>query len=354
MSKKILVIEDNQEVRENIVEILTLDGYDVVSAENGKIGVEAAKAQIPDLILCDIMMPVLDGYGVLKILNRNASTHHIPFIFLTAKSEKSDFRKGMGLGADDYIVKPFDDTELLEAVEMRLKKNEDLQEIVQRKDSDLRSFFSEAKATESLTRLSEDREIRQYQAKQSIYQEGAIPNWLFYIVEGKVKCFKSNDYGKELITHMYSAGEFFGHLPLLQMEPYEESAMAMEDCQIKLIPEKDFRLLLFNDKDFSAQFIKMIANEVVEVEQHLLDLAYGSVRKKVANALLSATKDNVKSSNSEKLVLNVSRDDLSKLAGVAKETLIRTLSDFKSEELISVNGNEIALLDQEGLENMPQ
>ncbi|MDX1684865.1 MAG: response regulator [Saprospiraceae bacterium] len=350
MSKKILVIEDNSEVRDNIVEILTLDGYDVLSAENGKIGVEAARAQLPDLIICDIMMPVLDGYGVLKILNRNADTHHIPFIFLTAKSEKSDFRKGMGLGADDYITKPFEDTELLEAVDMRLKKSLNLHEIVRKPDADLRTFFSEAKAREGLESLSEDREVRHFQAKQMIYQEGAIPKWLFYIISGKVKCYKSNDYGKELITHMYSEGDFFGHLPLLQKEPYEENAMAMEECKVKLIPEKDFRLLLFNDKDFSAQFIKMIANETTEVEQQLLDLAYGSVRKKVANALLTALKHDP----DDKDIISVSRDDLSKLAGVAKETLIRTLSDFKSEDLIKVDGNTIKLLDKPALSNMPQ
>lgn len=354
MSKKILVIEDNLEVRENIVEILTLDGYTVISAENGKVGVEKAKSELPDLIICDIMMPVLDGYGVLKILNRQASTHHIPFIFLTAKSEKSDFRKGMGLGADDYIIKPFDDTELMDAVEVRLKKSDHLQKLVKNSSSDLRTFFSEAKARESLSKLSENREIRKFDAKQTIYVEGGIPKWLYYVVEGKVKCSKSNDYGKELITHLYSTGQFFGHLSLLQAEPYEDSAVAMEECKVKLIPEKDFRMLLFNDKDFSTLFIRMIANEAVEVEQHLLDLAYGSVRKKVANALLTASKEHAESNSETTDELHVSRDDLSKLAGVAKETLIRTLSDFKSEELISVNGNDISILDRPALEQMPQ
>ena len=114
---KILVIEDNFEVRENLCEILELTGYEVYSAPNGKIGVQMAISKEPDLIICDVMMPELDGFGVLKILNRNTHTNDIPFIFLTAKAEKSDFRKGMGLGADDYITKPFDDTELLEAVE---------------------------------------------------------------------------------------------------------------------------------------------------------------------------------------------------------------------------------------------
>jgi len=97
--KKILVIEDNLEVRENVCEILELANYDVVPAHNGKVGVEKAVSELPDLIVCDVMMPELDGFGVLKILSKNRTTYDIPFIFLTAKAEKDDFRKGMGLGA---------------------------------------------------------------------------------------------------------------------------------------------------------------------------------------------------------------------------------------------------------------
>ena len=112
--KKIVVVEDNLEVRENLAEILSLSGYEVHEAENGKIGVKVIMETKPDLILCDVMMPELDGFGVLKVLNHNPELMHIPFMFLTAKAEKTDFRKGMGLGADDYITKPYDDVELLE------------------------------------------------------------------------------------------------------------------------------------------------------------------------------------------------------------------------------------------------
>src|SRR5687768_6557413 len=122
--KKILLIEDNPEVRENTSEILSLANYDVLVAENGKIGVDIAQRQRPDLIICDIMMPELDGYGVLHILSKNEETAGIPFIFLSAKAEKADVRKGMDLGADDYLTKPFDDTDLLNAIEARLKKFE--------------------------------------------------------------------------------------------------------------------------------------------------------------------------------------------------------------------------------------
>jgi DNA-binding response OmpR family regulator len=151
--KKILLIEDNQEIRENIAEILTLANYEGVEAENGKVGVVAAKETQPDLIICDIMMPQLDGYGVLHLLSKNPATAGIPFIFLTAKSEKDDFRKGMNLGADDYLTKPFDDLELLDAVEMRLKKSESLKGEFQKSAEGLQAFIQEARGLEDLNKL---------------------------------------------------------------------------------------------------------------------------------------------------------------------------------------------------------
>ncbi|MFD2144022.1 response regulator transcription factor [Mucilaginibacter antarcticus] len=122
MSKKVLIIEDNDDIRENVIEILELAGYTVTSANNGKTGVELAFQDVPDIILCDIMMPEMDGYGVLYLLSKRPETIAVPFIFLTAKAEHFDRRKGMEMGADDYLTKPFDDMELLSAIESRLKK----------------------------------------------------------------------------------------------------------------------------------------------------------------------------------------------------------------------------------------
>lgn len=118
----ILVIEDNQEMAENIVDILELGNYHVLSALNGKIGVAKAQKHLPDLVVCDVMMPELDGYGVLHILSKDPATANIPLIFLTAKADRSDFKTGINLGADDYITKPFDGSVLLKVIETRLKK----------------------------------------------------------------------------------------------------------------------------------------------------------------------------------------------------------------------------------------
>lgn len=126
--KKILVIEDEEFVRENILELLDAEGFEVIGAENGSVGVDVAKVMVPDLILCDVMMPKLDGFGVLAELRQDAKMAAIPFIFLTAKAAKSDFRQGMELGADDYITKPFTRAELLGAITSRLKKQAAVQE----------------------------------------------------------------------------------------------------------------------------------------------------------------------------------------------------------------------------------
>src|SRR5687768_510850 len=120
--KKILLIDDNESIRENAAQVLRLAQYEVSEAENGKVGVEKAKLEIPDLIICDIVMPQLDGFGVLHVLSKYPTTAAIPFVFLTGKSERENIRKGMNLGADDYLVKPFAEKELLEVVERRLQK----------------------------------------------------------------------------------------------------------------------------------------------------------------------------------------------------------------------------------------
>jgi DNA-binding NarL/FixJ family response regulator len=122
--KKILVIEDEPEMRRNITTLLRYHDYESVSAENGRAGVEAARREKPDLILCDVMMPELDGYGVLQALQADATLARTPFIFLTAKGEKDDLRSGMNLGADDYLTKPVANAELIQAIETRLRRSD--------------------------------------------------------------------------------------------------------------------------------------------------------------------------------------------------------------------------------------
>lgn len=345
--KRIVVIEDNVEVRENLAEILELSGYKCFTAENGKAGVRAVREHQPDLILCDVMMPELDGFGVLKILNNDPDLMQIPFMFLTAKAEKEDFRKGMGLGADDYITKPYDDVELLEAVEMRLAKATKIKAI-DNSDQGVRQFLDHARGEQQLSNLSENREVRKYQKKSIIYEEGQYPKWLYYVVEGQVKSIQTNEFDKDLITQVYGAGDFFGFMPLLNDGKYLDQAVALDDTALRLIPKEDFKLLLFNNRDFSAKFISMLASHAHHNERQLIDLAYSSVRRKVANALLQLAE---KSTGGK---ISVMREDIAAMAGAAKETTIRTLSDFKNEGLIDIQPSHISILDGEALVEMPQ
>jgi CRP/FNR family transcriptional regulator, polysaccharide utilization system transcription regulator len=350
--KKILLIEDNQEIRENIAEILDLADYEVLEAENGKIGVDLAKSEHPDLIICDIMMPQLDGYGVLHMLSKNPATAGIPFIFLTAKSEKEDFRKGMNLGADDYLIKPFDDLELLDAVEVRLKKNEVLRGEFQKSVEGLQEFIQEAKGLEDLNRLiSDDQKVMFLNKKQHLFMEGSYPKALFFLNKGKIKTYKTNEEGREFITNLFKDGDFIGYLDLLEENPYRESAMAMEDAEVYVISKDDFFSLLHNNRDVANKFIKILSDNLAEREERLLKLAYNSVRKRVAEALLLVHKQ-FSEEQEVRSPMSISRDDLASIVGASKETVIRTLADFKDEKLVEITGSKISIVNIEKLSRM--
>ncbi len=349
--KKILLIEDNTDVRENTSEILRLAQYEVVTAVNGKEGVEKAQTEKPDIIICDIMMPVLDGHGVLHMLSKQEETASIPFIFLTAKAERSDMRKGMEMGADDYLTKPFDDVELLNAIESRLKKNDILRKEFTKNIGGYDAFVQEAKGFDSLKELSLQHEKKTIKKKEDIYAEGSFPKGIYFINKGKVKTYQTNDQGKELITELYKEGEFFGYLSLLQNEAYTNSAGALEDSEIYLIPKDDFFALMYKNTEVSKKFIEMLSNDLRENEKQLVKLAYNSVRKRVAEALVKLS-DKYKTEGAEKFSMNLSREDLANMVGTATETVIRTLSDFKEEKYIEVAGGTISIINYDKLAHM--
>ncbi|MHC2992218.1 transcriptional regulator [Pontibacter sp. HJ8] len=350
--KKILLIEDNHEIRENTAEILSLANYEVVEAENGKVGVDLAKKEMPDLIICDIMMPQLDGYGVLHMLSKNSVTSSIPFIFLTAKSEKEDFRKGMNLGADDYLIKPFDDVELLDVVEMRLKKNEILKKEFQKNVQGIDNFIQEAKGYEELNKLiSNNRKVTTFKKKQHLFSEGNHPNNLYFLNKGKIKTYKANEDGREYITNLYKDGDFIGYLDLLEEKAYRESAMTLEESEVYIIPKEDFFTLLYQNRDVASKFIKILSDNLADREERLLKLAYNSVRKRVAEALLLVEKQ-YKQDPNYKSEVSISREDLASIVGASKETVIRTLADFKEENLVDTKGSKITILNSAKLERM--
>jgi len=349
--KKILIIEDNLEVRENLAEIIELSDYEVTTAENGKIGVEKALENPPDLILCDVMMPELDGYGVLNILGKKPKTAEVPFIFLTAKAEKSDFRKGMNLGADDYITKPFDQSELLDVLERRIAKSERIKKAFDGTSQGLTAFINEARGKAEMEKITEERSIKSFRKKDTVYQEGERPKQLYFVVSGKIKTYKTNDFGKEYITGVYHPGEFLGYISLIEEGPYSESATAMEETTLSAIPKDDFYRMLHYNQNFAARFIKLLANNIHENEEKLLSLAYNSIRKRVAEALVSLVKD--KPENETDNAIRILRGDLANIVGTAKESVIRTLTDFKNDGLININHREIEVLELKKLQDLP-
>lgn len=340
--KKALIIDDSDDIREGIAEILDLAGYETLTANNGKIGVDLALKHLPDIILCDIMMPELDGYGVLYLLQKNPNTVNIPFIFMTAKAERADMRKGMEMGADDYLTKPFDDVELFNAIESRLrKKNKPI------------GFKSLAMNKELLfEELKTKGKTRSYASKQIIYIENDEPAYLYYVKRGQVKTYKRAVDGRELSATLYHDGDFFGYESLCNGTTYNDNAATLTDSELLLISKTDFLDYLLNHQEMANAFISLLSGSVQEKEDQMLKLAYFSVRKRVAEALIKvATKFG---NGLDSCTIKISRDDLAALVGTASETVSRMLADFKEEKLIEKSGNAIRIISIEKLKQIKQ
>lgn len=350
--KTILIIEDNTDIRESTAEILELSGYAVLQADNGRKGVELATQARPDLILCDIMMPELDGYGVLYLLAKNTDTADIPFIFLTAKAERLDFRKGMEMGADDYLTKPFDDLELLSAIESRLNKKERQHAYYSKSLQSIEKLVAgNNNGAKELRELIAGRKVRHIKKKQVLYYEGDQPQGIYLVLEGSIKTIKLAEDGRQLITGLYRPEDYLGVHTLLLDTIFTETAEAIEDAAICLLPKDAVISLLGKYPEIGNQFIAILSNNIREKEEQLLELAYHSVRKRLAQVLVrlstaSLTDDDMQAQ------FRSSREELAAMAGIATETVSRTLTDFKEEGLIEKKGSQIHILDFSRLSKM--
>ncbi|APS37807.1 MULTISPECIES: response regulator [Salegentibacter] len=339
--KKILLIEDDVTVRENTAELLELSNYEVVTAPDGKKGVDKAKEEIPDIIVCDIMMPELDGYDVLTRLSEDSETKGIPFIFLSAKTEHKDVRRGMDLGADDYLTKPFEEEDLLSAIESRLAKVEILQ--AQKKDNNGETVQN----LSAFREMMRNREQISFKAGENIYEEGKSSLHFYMVERGVVKAHKYDSRGKEMITELYKEGDFFGNLSFNKNSAYGEYATALEDSVLYVVSKDELREILKSNSNISMELLQEMGDHLMGVKEQLMEIAYASVRRKTARTiLLFAHKIKKNPLHS----IRISRADLAGVAGIASETLIRTLSDFKKEGLIEIEGRNVKLLDAEKLE----
>lgn len=341
----ILLIEDNDEVRDNTTEILELANYRVFAAANGKEGVNMALKHLPDLIICDIMMPELDGFGVIHLLSKHDQTAKIPFIFLSAKNDRSDIRKGMELGADDYLTKPFDDIELLNAIEIRLKK-------INKLKAENAAIKSETvTVAPKITLVNEQREVVKLKKKQILFSKATNPHYLYFVLQGKIKTFKFNEDGKEFITNIYTNKSYLGYVSILEDKPYNVTAEAIEESEVMLIPKDEFLFAMQHDKEVCSEFVKLIAANLVSKENKLIELAYNSLRQRVAGALIMVS-DRFYVLSGTKSEIIISREDLANLVGTATESLIRTLSDFKSEKLIEIVDGKIKIANHKKLKEL--
>jgi DNA-binding response OmpR family regulator len=344
--KKILLIEDDQALRENTAELLELSGFEVITAKNGKLGLDLAQKSLPQIIVCDIMMPELNGYEVLKALGEHEETKSIPFIFLSAKTDHTEVRTGMNLGADDYLTKPFEEEDLLAAINSRIAKSL----LLEKRNKDSADLPQEALDLRNLNELKnyfydfgEEIEIKR---GKSVYKEGDHANFIYLIIKGVVKTQRMAINGKELITALFQADDFLGFSSFDENTAYEETATAVENCLLTRISKTKLKEILVVNKELALELMNVMNEKLSNTKLQLLQMAYGSVRKKTAQTILQFLE--VLNPKQEETI-KISRGDLASVAGIATESLIRTLSQFKKDGLIDIDGRNIKILDKKGL-----
>ncbi|MCJ7465949.1 MAG: response regulator [Maribacter sp.] len=348
--KTILLIEDDKVLRENTKELLELSDFKVIVAPNGRVGIELAKERIPDIIVCDIMMPVIDGYGVLRELSSNEGTNQIPFIFLSAKIEHKEIRKGMDLGADDYLTKPFEEDDLLSAIASRLAKTELLARMTSEKSSPFPSVSEEIKTLNELKNFFDDNgQIEAYGEGEMLYREGVHSHKIYLILKGVVKCHTIDEDGKELITSLHRADDFLGLTSFVNNSPYPETATAMEAVELAGISKEQLKNILSHNQSISLELMGLLTENLTEMKNQLLQMAYSSVRRKTAQTLLQFAE--ILNKKTEEPI-KISRNDLASVAGIATESLIRTLSGFKKEGLIDIEGRNIKIMELKALQHV--
>ena len=181
--------------------------------------------------------------------------------------------------------------------------------------------------------------------------EGDSPNFLYFIVSGKIKIFKTNELGKEYIIDIYKEGDFIGYSALLDNSKHKESAMAIENSEVALIPRQDFLQLLYANNEVAMKFIKLMSNNFSEAEEKLLKLAYDSARKRVAEAIILVSKK-YKVEGKNELSFTLNRENISALSGISPESVSRNLSDFREEGLIETSNGSIKIINLNKLEKL--
>ncbi|NND08490.1 MAG: cyclic nucleotide-binding domain-containing protein [Saprospiraceae bacterium] len=344
--EKILIIKRDNKETERLREILDLAGYDVYTSSYAVQGIRNALNIGPDFILCDIAFSNPSGSkDVLTSIRKSKNTAYVPFVFLGTDISLQEQHRGIARGADDYLEEPVDSVDLLNTIAIRLEKSHKF--VTQRK-LPFSSFKERIEGYRILDQISKHREIRTYGSKEIIFGVGQYVRYLYILKSGRVKQSKANQGGKELVTDIFSPGDFFGTEALVFDMPSKTSAVAIEACRIQLIPKEVFLQALTGEPYFDALILNHLALSIQHKEEKLLSIAYDSVRKRIADALLQLSED----PGGKKGGVQMLQEDISQLVGSATESVSRTLSEFRSKNYIEMSSGRIHILQRERLANI--
>jgi CRP-like cAMP-binding protein/CheY-like chemotaxis protein len=336
---RILIIDDDKAFLKITADVLTVAGYSVDYAADGKTGVIMAQATHPDVILCDIQMLDLDGYGVLKILSKENDTASIPFIFISSKNDSASIRKSLFHGGDDYLIKPIQSSELIDAIEKRLQRIQ-LWKSTSTEKSEYK-FFKNKPIGTFLSDFFAERKLKALKKKDKLYYENDFANHTYYLISGKIKTIKTDSYGKEYVTDIFLPGKLLGFLPIQENGEHRETAVAMEPSVIAVVPKHEFVDYLKREPSFSFALMQLMAENIAEKENRMLQLAYATVKERVAETLLYFHNQQ----DASNPIAGISRDDLASIVGTTKESLVRALSEFKKDGSIKALNKSIAIND---------
>jgi len=346
--KRILLIGDTPAAGNNTREILALSNFNILTAQNpAEAGVLASKTP-PDLLICDLAGPDADLQATLGSVQQEPILKHLPLIVFTSDADKANTRRIMDLGADDYLVKPFEGIELLRAVDACLEKQQRRQQ-VQHPANPMHDPIPTADIANSWQPADQDPQY--YRKKKMLYNEGHRASQVWYIVDGKIITYLVHPDGKELITGIHGPGECVGCTAVLGRGAHTDNARVFEDAQLIGISRQEFLTILQSDSAFARQLVHWLAQTVGAADAGLLNFAYSSLRKKVANGILQLAA-NLRQQKEGKRYITISRENLAAFVGSAPESLTRTLGDFRKEGLIDISDGRIWLLDEEKLKNM--
>ena len=343
--KQILIVEDDKILRENTRELLVLQNYRVFTTENGKEGLEAAKRFKPDLIISDILMPVMDGYELLKNLYKDRTTRDIPFIFLSAKAEADDIRIGMNMGADDYLTKPFHEKDLLRAIRTRLSKHETLKlKKAENPETYQINTLDELKAY--FERAGESMEIEK---NAEVYRERKNANYIYLVKHGLIKTHRMDEYGKDLITGLYKKSDFFGVYYFMNTSYYPETATALDHSYFYRLSSIKFQEILNSSQHLTMELAQLLSDSISLLKTHLLEMAYASVLQKTTSTIRQFA-ELIPESGQEGI--KISRTDLASVAGISTESFIRSLSSLRKSGIIDIEGRNIKILNMQKLNSI--